>query len=89
MQYSIYAVRDLVAGQYHFPFYANNDEHAKRMFSQMLEREESMARHPEDYACEHLGYWDNTTGEYDTVEPTHIARGSKRHQNGEATNGDA
>lgn len=77
MQYSIYAVRDMVANQYHFPYYANNDEHAKRMFFQMLRTEEAMVRHPEDYALEHLGYWDNSTGEYDSNEPAHIARGSK------------
>ena len=76
VQISMYSILDVVAEQYLDPFFAQNDEVAKRMVSIVANgAEHGFNRHPDDYILFRVGVFDRGTGEVQpTAKPYHISR---------------
>lgn len=67
MKHGIFAVLDMVAGQYLEPFFSLTIETAIRSFKQACgEPDHQFAKFPADYALYHVGEWDTAEG---IVEP--------------------
>ena len=62
MEKYLYAVKDLVAGEFGPIFIENNDASALRMCQEMFRKNDTMRIHASDYAIYRLGLWDVTTG---------------------------
>lgn len=68
----IYTIRDVRTQAYIRPFFLQNDAVMKRALIDALNDENStFSIHPEDYACYHVGQFDDTTGILETHEPIH------------------
>lgn len=72
---NIYGIFDVLAGRYFPPFVSDNDQTARRMFSQMVRNPESdLARNPQDYRLFLLGDFDPIDGQIDPLlQPMHVA----------------
>jgi len=69
MTYEIYTIYDSCSKSYNNPFYFLNDNLATRAAIDLLQDENEISRHPQDFAMFKIGQFDPHTGEifnYDT-----------------------
>lgn len=70
MKMSAFSIRDEKAQAFMQPFYFNYKGQASRTLEDLLkERDNPIAKHPEDYSLYHLGYFDPHTGR---LEPLNV-----------------
>ena len=77
MKVKVFSVRDEKANSFGQPFFAVNDNIARRMFSDLVEDPKSMvARHPDDFKLYSLGEFDDNSGELSPLaQPEFLAHG--------------
>lgn len=65
MRLMVYSIRDAKAEAFMRPFFAPTNGMAMRSFRDAVNAggEEPVAKHPEDYALYHIGYFDELVGE--------------------------
>lgn len=59
------SVHDITTSTFRAPFYAMNEEDAKRAFRMILNSNDLMKQNPSDFELYHVGLWDDETGIYD------------------------
>lgn len=76
---NLYGVQDIKAGRFFPPFTSENDQTARRSFSQMSKMESSIfAQNPEDFRLFRLGDFDPNDGQIDPfLAPDHICDASE------------
>lgn len=63
MKYQMYAVYDVKAETFNTPFFMQNDNTAKRGFSDACNNPETpFGQHPEDYTLFHIGEYSDAQG---------------------------
>jgi len=64
MKSRVYSIRDIIIGNFCMPFYAINDDHAKRICADLVQRGEgtTVYDHPEDHDLHYIGTFDDTSG---------------------------
>jgi hypothetical protein len=73
MKKPTYSIRDNIAKFFNFPFMAMNDDDAIRSFTNSIKKE--MPDRLEEYSLYHNGWFDDSTGAFESLEPTVIFRG--------------
>lgn len=56
------AVFDTAVSKYMAPWYAQNEEDAKRSFKFIMSQNDMMKQNPSDYECYMVGTWDDENG---------------------------
>lgn len=69
----VYTIFDGKAGTYHTPFFAHNDEVAKRHIRTVCGEDTELARHHADFSLYRLGQWDDGRAIFETQLPDIIA----------------
>lgn len=72
----IYAVKDVVVGNFMLPFYLHNDNEAKRSFNLAINSEAQIAQNWKDLQLFSLGEWNDETGEI-TTKVEFLANGAE------------
>ena len=81
MKLSIYTIHDVKAQNYGKPFYAFNDDVARRSFEQEVNNPEStLNRAPEDYTLFCIGSFDDSTGLIDEQVPHSLGSALEYYQ---------
>lgn len=71
---NVYSIFDKKVAAYGQPFFALNDQAAKRMVSMASAERNSLLRvFPEDYTLERLGTFDESSGQLDSEKPSTVA----------------
>lgn len=68
MKLMIYAVRDNAVGAFLRPFFMQANGQAIRAFSDEVNGDSPMAKHPEDYSLWSIGAFDEATGVIEAAE---------------------
>lgn len=77
MKMYVYSVLDAKAASYSYPFVAQNNALAIRMFEQTaLDQNSMIYKYPEDYTLVVIGTFDDNTGEVEPVKIDHVAKGT-------------
>lgn len=76
MKLKIYAVKDVVVGNFMLPFYLHNDNEAKRSFNLAINSQTQIAQNWKDLQLFSIGEWNDETGEI-TNKVEFIANGAE------------
>lgn len=70
----MYCLWDAKAESFGMPFFADNDNLARRIFGDSVVKSGTVLNdHPEDFFLYKVGQWDQTSGSVDGVKPVSIA----------------
>lgn len=73
MNHEIYSVRDVKADAHNRPFFVPNRAVALRALTDsILNADNDLAKHPEDYQLYYLGTYDDSTGTINAVPAEHV-----------------
>jgi len=78
MRYKILCIRDRAIDAFGQPFFSASTGGAIRSFADEINRTDpnnQLNRHPEDFDLYSLGEFDDSTGRFDTSDPSQIAIG--------------
>lgn len=65
MKLKVFAIFDSKISAFNTPFFQRSSGEAIRNFSDAVNKEEGLSRHPDDYTLFELGSWDDSTGVFD------------------------
>lgn len=69
----IYAIRDTKINAYARPFFLQNESILERSIQDALsDPEQTITKHPEDFAVFHLGEYEEETGKITAIPPEHL-----------------
>lgn len=75
MKLVVFTIYDKAVQAYNTPFYMQTEGEAMRGFKQVCtDPQTNICKHPEDFALFKLGWFDNSTGQFELVEPECVAR---------------
>lgn len=75
MKLNVYAVHDSKAEAYMNPFFLQNDNMAIRGFSDAVNGDTPINKHPSDYTLFHIGNYSEVSGSIEPVEPKSLGNG--------------
>lgn len=78
MRYKMVVIRDRAADVYNQPAFVPSLGIAHRSFADevnLVDPNNQLNKHPEDFDLYYIGEWDDNTGEFDAVRPQQIAVG--------------
>lgn len=77
MQIDSYAVHDITAETFTFPFFAHNEKIAIRILHNMVKTPgTSLHDNPEDFRLYKIGFYDDQNGRFTSCDPEYIVRAS-------------
>lgn len=68
MKLHVYTIRDSKADTHNNPFFMVNEATALRSCAALLDREDVMRRHPEDFMLFYHGTYDDHTAKFDLLQ---------------------
>jgi len=68
----MYAMQDIKTKFYHQPILCQNDAHARRRYTEIVEATPSLMRFPEDYRIYNIGTYDDSDAKIVPANPTSL-----------------
>lgn len=83
MKHYVVAAFDAACNAFARPMYVQSPGIAIRSFQDEIKRKEPnnvLSQHPEDFTLHHIANWDDTTAQYEPIQPVVIARGADHRE---------
>ena len=81
MKFGIYSIKDTATNTYSAPFYSQNDNVARRQFSDLSQDNQTLInKHPSDFCLVKIGLWDDDQGTVENLENETLAWAGDFHE---------
>lgn len=77
MKLEVYSVFDAAVGAYLPPLFMRARSEAVRSFQDACrDNSHQFARNAKDYSLVHLGFWDDNSGQFESIQPDRVCLGT-------------